>query len=292
MYIQQKISIRRIISLGLSIVIFGVAAWSTRWNTTHAAPVYSFDCSLTTNSQNNLSWTIWLYQKDWPLNTKTLQVAFTHLKNSCDNKVWWAESRLLFDHLLDIWFRKLDAYEDATLRYNQEADKKWQERQDKIKEFTDTKKTTTPEDIINTFVDFWGDNPQSKPTLNAITCEVENYDTLNLYKRYLATCEAARCIAIKKASFVWDDAFQSSAWLVQTNMCATIATNRRNTELAFVRQLTVRAGGRIVESSFTSYTNTYFKSRWSDLYESFTMFDQWLIFVNRKIQEWTATCSF
>lgn len=272
--------------------IMGIVIWfySAPW--AHALDNFSYDCGMTVNAKDNISRAKWVDNAWGVLDKKSLERAFLHLKNHCEYKIWWAESDLLFDHLLDIGFRRLDAYEDEKLRYELPEDSKWLLWIEKIKEFTDPEKINTPEKIINAYVEFWWDNPEiTIDPPNADTCAVKNYDTLNLYKRYVATCEMARCISMKKTIVITEWVTQTSAALVKTNRCDSIVASRKDSELAFIRQLTARASLRATDSLFTSYTNTYFKSRWSDLFENFASFDQWLIFLNRKIQEWTATCS-
>jgi hypothetical protein len=57
---------------------------------------------------------------------EALDIAKQHLGNYCDKDKGTpgAESPYLFDHLIDIGFRKLDAYAEDTLRYGLTADEK------------------------------------------------------------------------------------------------------------------------------------------------------------------------
>lgn len=97
----------------------------------------------------------------------------------------------------------MDAYEDEKLRYGLATDSAGSGWIAKINEFTDTEKINTPEKIINAYVEAWGDDPQiTIDPPNTGTCAVKNFDKLNLYKRYMATCEMARCIALKKTVVV------------------------------------------------------------------------------------------
>lgn len=291
---KQQLKSSKSYTIKIGILIFFIMGGLIFWYRPSAFALdnFSYDCGITVGTKDNISRAKWVDNAGGVLDKNSLEMAFLHLKNHCNYIVWWAESNLLFDHLIDMWFRRLDAYENENLRYKLASDSVWSGWIAKLNEFTDTKKTTTPEQIINAYVEFWWDDPQiTIDTPNSGTCAVKNYDQLNLYKRYLATCEMARCISLKKTVVVQEWIMYTSAALVKTDRCESIVSARKETELAFVRQLTARSALRTTESLFTSYTNTYFKSRWSDLYENFTAFDQWLTFVNRKIQEWTATCS-
>lgn len=274
------------------LLIMATVIWFYWAPSAYALDNFSYDCGITVGAKDNISRAAGVDNAWGVLDKNSLEMAFLHLKNHCNYKLWWAESDLLFDHLIDIGFRRLDAYEDEKLRYGLATDSAGSGWIAKINEFTDTEKINTPEKIINAYVEAWGDDPQiTIDPPNTGTCAVKNFEKLNLYKRYLATCEMARCISMKKTIVISEWVVQSSASLVKTNRCSTIVDARKDSELAFVRQLTARASLRATDSLFTSYANTYFKSRRSDLYENFTAFDQWLTFLNRKIQEWTATCS-
>lgn len=274
------------------LLIMATVIWFYWAPSAHALDNFSYDCGITVGTKDNISRAKGVDNAWGVLDKNSLERAFLHLKNYCNYTVWWAESPLLFDHLIDIGFRRLDAFEDERLRYELSVDSMWSRWISKINEFTDAEKITTPEKIINAYVEFWGDDPEiTIDGPNSDTCAVKNYDKLNLYKRYIATCEMARCISMKKTIVITEWVVQSSASLVKTNRCLWIVADRKENELAFVRQLTARASMRATDSLFTSYTNTYFKSRWSDLFENFAAFDQGLIFVNRKIQEWTKTCA-
>lgn len=285
-YLQQFKTRKSTWLIGALLVFFVVVLWT-------ASPVQanqSYDCWKTTLSENNSSRAIWLVQTNGIYDGQALEASFLHLRNYCTQKPWGAESSYLFDHLIDIGFRKLDATEDDSLRYGLAADKKGEEWTKAVATYTDGAKNITPEEIISGFTANRQDNPTMTFQIDA-WCNASGYQNLNLYKRYLATCEMARCIAQKTTIKIWESPTETSAQLVQQNLCPTIAMNRRNTELAFIRQLTARAALRTTKNLFTSYADTYFKTRRSQLYDEITNFDQWLTFVNHKLQEWTPICS-
>lgn len=259
---------------------------------TQAALLF-YDCwmaEVQDEKADNISWAKNLNITNTLFTKPALEASFLHLRNYCKQIPEGMESPYLFDHLLDISFRQLDAYDDETLRYKLPIDKEASEWAIQLNELTTNVATTTPEKIINTFNDFRMDDPSMLTTTDS-SCNVANYDKLNLYKRYIAACQISRCISIKTTTRVTQNTTQTSAGLVQSDLCETIVDSRKNTELAYIRQLISRSAVRTIDNMFTSYADRYFKERWWALHKDWTEFDQGLSFINRRVQEWTPVCS-
>ncbi len=298
-----------IATIALSLIII---AWES------FAADTKFDCGLIVEDKiaastiaPNWYWYNGLYDN------QTIWTALQHLADYCciqwyinasrwickwsEERVWWAESPYLFDHLINIWFRKLDAYTDANLRYNLPADSRWTEWQQELQKFNKPSNLATPESIINVYNSdkFWRttnwqntDNPWF--IIDASCNDAKNrYDQLSLYDRYKASCEIAKCLS-NTTTFAWANSSKTSINLLQESpeICETIYSNRKNTETLSVNQLATRAWIRTITSIVEQYTKNYFVwTRWQNLYEQRTSFDQWLTFVNRKVQEGTPVCS-
>ncbi len=278
--------------LGIAILLY-MSVWSTYANVFDNA-----DCPLVRNGvQKALLEYKKLLNNQFPslLDEKAVWQALQNLYNSCSGKVGWAESNYLFDHLIDLGFRKLDAYTNPSLRYNLDADTKWAERQTTITEFADPTKNKKPEEIIAGFNAF---RPVYTNAINYIpselTCDITNTDTVPLSAKYKGVCEIAKCISIKKWRVTQFATEKTSISEINNNpeLCDIMAKNRYIQENSYIKQLVARAWIRTITNLIEQYTKNYFIwTRRQNLYEQFTKFDQELSFVNRKVQEWTPVCS-
>lgn len=207
---------------------------------------------------------------------------------------WGADSPYLFDQLLDLAYRRLDANEDAAARYNLSADPKWEERQKKLVELWNPDNKVTPQNVLESYI---ANRPQiTPPLIDFNTCTMpensnSSYDALTLDQRYTVACHMSSCIADKAAKTTSNliDASRASQTI---NMCHNIVQTRVNQETDYVRQLQVRVGTRNINNIMQQYTQNYFiDTRRQMLYEATNNLSQNLTFVNRKVQEWTPSCS-
>ncbi len=288
----------------LYLVWTSIALMATAW-VSFADTSARYDCSLVQNGINS-----GLYPTTNTIyNKQTVTLALQHLADFCckkwylwsdrpvcngiENRVWWIESPYIFDHLINLWFRRIDASTTPSLRYSLTADTRWAEWQTKLTSFNDTTKLTSPGEIIDTYNSstFW--QQSFTPYQISASCDLSNdtYNTLSLYERYKVTCELAMCFG-KLNPNASANLAQTSAWLIDNQSCDQIAANRKETETNIVRQLLTRVWIRTITSVVDQYTNNYFIwTRRQNLYEQRLTFDQWLTFVNRKIQEGTPVCS-
>ncbi len=302
-----KSSITVVIILSLTIL-----AWES-----FAADI-KFDCWLIVGEKVNPALIVpnW-YSYNWLYDSQTIWTALQHLTDYCciqwyidssrdickwsEERVWWAESPYLFDHLINVWFRKLDAYTDAKLRYNLVADNRWTEWQQELQKFNTPSNLATPENIIDIYNSdkFWRTTNWSANEKDWFILDVscndakDRYNQLSLYDRYKASCEIAKCLA-NTTTFAGANSSKTSINLLQENpeICETIYSNRKNKETLSINQLATRVWIRTITSIVEQYTKNYFVwTRWQNLYEQRTNFDQWLTFVNRKVQEGTPVCS-
>lgn len=268
------------------------------WQPTVYADFSTNDCAIVINWVDKaMEWFKNDVKSQWNtlLDENTIRQAVQNLSNSCNSTVWWAESNYIFDHLIDLSFRKLDAYEDATLRYNLSPDIKWKEWQEKLKKFSDPTNNTKPQEIIDTFALYWPAKQADWTTyVPSNTCNITNSDSLSLRWRYKAACSIAKCLSEKKTLVTQNSTDETSAVRLQNNseICEDLSQNRYLSEISYVKQLIARAGVRSINNLLEQYTKNYFVgNRRQSLYEQFTSFDQNLSFVNRKVQEGTPVCS-
>lgn len=226
---------------------------------------------------------------------KTIWQALQNLYNHCDNKVWWAESNFIFDHLIDLSFRKLDAYADPTLRYNLSEDTKWKEWQKLVTDFANPANNAKPEQVIQAFNTYRPSKEvDSTIYVTSNTCEIPNTNTLSLRGRYKASCLIAKCLSQKRWLIASDITNKTSAIRLdeKPDTCDILSENRYQSEVSYVKQLVARVWIRTINNLIEQYTKNYFVwNRRESLYEQFTSFNQNLSFVNRKIQEGTPVCS-
>jgi hypothetical protein len=268
------------------------------WQNFVYAEFWSNDCKIVLNGVDTAMeqfTTDVKWQWSTLVDQNTIKQATQNLSNHCNWVVWWAESNYIFDHLIDLWFRKLDAYTDDSLRYNIPADIKWKEWQKIITDFANPNNNTKPEQVLESFNTYWPLTEQTWTSyVPSSTCNIENVEKLSLYWKYKATCAIASCLAKKKVLVTQTITDETSAVRLQKDneICNTLTLNRYYTEASYIKQLTARVGVRTINNLIEQYTKNYFVwNRRQSLYEQFTSFDQNLTFVNRKIQEGTPVCS-
>jgi len=265
---------------------------------------YAYDCGIVANGVALAEKGLQGYASNSVLDKQALHMSLTHLKNYCC-KIWfikdtnvvckdaataWEESPLLFDHLIDSSYRKLDAYMDASLRYWLAADVQWVARQKKIEQFLNTSISSTPEQLITSFTT--ARQLKSENTLASDNnCQVSTFSWLSLYQKYDAACHIAVCISQKTNNISSLSNGYTSAQKTNDDMCSSLAKNRYTKEATYVKQLVARISIRSITSAMQAYIQNYFVDiRRQYLYDQWQVFDQSLTFVNRKVQEGTPAC--
>lgn len=115
------------------------------------------------------------------------------------------ESPYLYDHLLDVGFRRLDAFPDAKSRYTLTPDALGQERRTFITQAGEDKEGTTSKVIMEKYNALRNSKISlpASPSESEVNGFIENYnnaDRVSLYDKYLTLCEIAKRIydAIRK----------------------------------------------------------------------------------------------
>jgi hypothetical protein len=294
--------------LWLTKILGSVAIITLASNTnTFAVQQFAWDCSIMLNGINDGMSILQWHTTDGVMDKETMKLALTNLGKYCcwynmlpSDSQWckdvkdlpiWADSQYLFDHLIDIGFRRLDAIDDPALRYGLPADPKGEEWTKKVIDLGDPDKKISPQDITKAYT-------SSRPIGNSVTvdflknCQPSNdFSSLSLPEKYYATCYMASCQA-DKIPISTSETSDASIASVTYPLCENIVKDRINTETDYMRQLQVRVGIRNLTNTIQQYTQNYFIStRREDLYAQVTAFSDNLTFVNHKVKEWTPACS-
>ncbi len=210
------------------------------------------------------------------LNASGCRLAFQSLKDFCEDKsdYLWPESSYIFDHLLDVWFRKLDALDDL-VRWS--VDNDWQTRRIYVNKWVENIKWVRPQQIVDVFNYYWNPN-------NWI-----------LFKKYLYVCDDIEKIISKlitvnyfnnwKSTFSFDKDFLK-------RLCIQQVYSRYYKEEAFIRLLLIKKGNLMLENEWKNYVIKQFVQQdWQRLVEKFSKFVGYLTRIVKLIWEWAKNCN-
>lgn len=216
------------------------------------------------------------------LSEAELELAYDNLKDFCCSKSYleddcdsweskkYPESPYLYDHIVDIWFRKLD-WEEELLYDWVELDEKWQERREEIRELANSEDIVSPQVINNTFDQYW---------------DVWWSDWM--YRKYQLLCKESWLVQTKVFSIFSDDTSVSEL----TNACNWMLQDRVDRELTYVKSLMNVRWDHFMTTNLINYTDKYFaRNRWISLLEKLVHFEALLLQVTKKVNEWTPQCS-
>lgn len=177
------------------------------------------------------------------------QVAIKNLKKYCNNDWEVLQSPYFINHLLDVWFRKLDAIDplEYWITFDQEGIK-WREYLNWITE------KTKPDDISKNFTEIWGR---------------KNWTWL--YSKYISTC--------KDLKYIDSYIVSQNNWYTITNnlhnKCINLANQRYQEEANLVSSLMIRSFYKRIDTklyeSFFQKNNKSFADKLMKLYDKFTI---------------------
>jgi|GEM_PF-5814808 len=245
--------------------LIGIASLSTLASLSGSAFAdLLYDCSLVGNPSYNALDSLNL-NITAPLTRDDMESAMTDLKAYCcqigvvtDKCESVAQSRTnpespyIFDQLVSRGFFKLDNKIDGSKDAKADA---WFM---KVKERTDSGKGKVPVSIQNTFVDVRQPAKWYQPNLTEDTCEIKNYDDLDLAARYTAVCMQSACITRKffLASSDLNSRYNQSA-------CESMARKRIEDEMTYIQTLMVRKTNTLMDDVRSTYTKSYLlETRW------------------------------
>ena len=252
-----------------------------------------YDCSLVAVSDHGIlqsaaiGWTV-------PLNQDDMKDALTDLKAYCCQQGEITErcegvkqsttnpqSPYMFHQLVSRWFFKLDNKIDGS------KDSKADEWKTKLKEWEESGKGNAPVTIQNTFVQTRQPSKRYQPRLIEQTCEIANYNQLDMAARYTAVCMQSACITRK--FFVTTSDLDSR---YDQTACEAMARRRIETEMTYIQTLMVKKTNTLVWDTWNAYTKNYLVEtrRWT-LIDKFSRINESFSTVNGKVQEGTRMCS-
>lgn len=187
------------------------------------------------------------------------------------------KSPYLSDHLLDIWFRKIDwnpdlIYDGIEL-YG--SGKEWFEiKQDIIEDMANPikDKKYTPKKILEEFKKYWWDfnNPSS--------------NDFSLKKQYEKVCKEAYFSASDKLKYFDNGIVEFFGNDKFNEICGSFVSNKTKNEISFVSWLIKLNGSQMVNNNLSDYINKWFFTRLQDLssvfeqvYTNFAKFNQRVI---------------
>ena len=187
-----------------------------------------------------------------------------------NNNTVYPESVYLFDHILDIYLRRLDAkqkddnWED--LLYGLEPDEMWAEWRNFIIERWNDVKWSLPLEIKDKFssmrklsarvTNFLGDNEANiNNWKNSFEENIKNYDNRTLWDKYNLACDVAKYISERELLLS-----TSKLTTSEYNSCKKLTRARINNEVVYTQVLLMQKGNVLLWDNLKSYLNTYFVS--------------------------------
>lgn len=215
---------------------------------------------------------------------EAIEKAYNHLKSYCcdinylnssscsqsNNNEIYPQSIYLFDHLLDVYLRRLDAkqkddnWED--LLYGLEPDEMWTEWRKFIIERGNDVKWSLPLEIKDKFSSMWklttnvtnflGDTELNiKNWKNSFEENIKNYDNWTLWDKYNLACDISKYISESKLLLS-----TSKLSTKEYNSCKKLTSARINNETIYTKTLLMQKANILLWSNMKSYLNTYFVS--------------------------------
>ena len=215
---------------------------------------------------------------------EAIEKAVNHLKAYCcdinylnssscsqsNNNEIYPQSIYLFDHILDVYLRRLDAkqkddnWED--LLYGLEPDEMWTEWRKFIIERGNDVKWSLPLEIKDKFSSMWklttnvtnflGDTELNiKNWKNSFEENIKNYDNWTLWDKYNLACDISKYISESKLLLS-----TSKLSTKEYNSCKKLTSARINNETIYTKTLLMQKANILLWSNMKSYLNTYFVS--------------------------------
>mgnify|MGYP006948910720 CR=1 FL=1 len=195
-------------------------------------------------------------------------------ENSCDDdsriddNLSFPSSAYLYDHILDVSMRRLDAKAEsdngADLMYWLEPDKSWKKWRDFITKHANSKDGSIPLQISNEFKEYWEadthtlqtwkDNSNKIDELDKLwKSELEKYDDWNLINKYMGVCETSLYIYLSTPG----DKDIATLKLAYNN-CETLSNNRIKKEFDYTKAILMQKWNKLLYNNVKTYLDNYF----------------------------------
>lgn len=245
-----------------------------------------------------------------------MKIAFDNLKSyCCDTKkisdtvceqvnddVFYPQSIYLFDHILDVYLRRLDAKQQNDnwndLLYGLEPDWSWLEWRSFMIEQGNDIKWSLPLLIQKNYEKFWHRGVKATPSFMEINWAVQGnwmadtanaisiYDTWTLVDKYSLACDLSNYITVS----TWISA--QSLVTEEYNECKKMIKKRIDNEKLYVQIILTQKWDKLLWSNMDAYLGTYFVSnKLSELMQ--TVFDISSSFseINKAVAKLVPQCS-
>ena len=237
---------------------------------------------------------------------ESLEKAFENLNKYCcdtemisincsgtNDNTLYPESLYIFDHILDIYLRRLDAKEEndnwGNLLYNLEPDSLGKEWRDFITEYGNDINGSLPLMIkykydifwtwsrdVTAFIDNYDLTKDNRK--DSINSQIQKYDDWTLYDKYNLACDTVLLIV--------ENYLISAKWLwnAEYNSCKNLTNARIDNENTYVQAILMQKANKLLWSNVESYLSVYFvhnklfelEQLLFDINTSFTEINKWI----------------
>lgn len=206
-------------------------------------------------------------------------------------------SSYLFDHILDVSIRRLDAKtvneNGNNLIYNLQPDEKWKNWRDFITEHGNSYKWSVPLNIVNKFKENWELKTNLPLRWNADYAvpwsekTFENYSERTLWEKYKWICETSVYIYVNKVK----DADKKKLYNAYLN-CKSMVDKRIKDEFDYTNTILMQKWNKLLQLNIKTYLDNYFsQNKMVELQQMVfgikTLFSE----INRAIPKLIPNCS-
>ena len=233
-------------------------------------------------------WKIEDYEKDIlklklsQLNPNCIKIAFENLRNYCKcKKEWncssyvWAESSFLLDHLFDVGFRMLDAFDDRF--YPGCVDSDAIQYREKLKEYELDYKWVQPQKIYDLYFNY------------------RNQDDGILYRKYINLCNDIKKIYDKLLVTSWYWKGNTDLKLSSENVygyCLKMFLTRSQKEQFYISQLMILKWNELAKYRWKNYVlKDMIVNLWPALLEDFSKMVGYFTRIVKLIWDGTKNCN-
>jgi len=304
--------------ISTTIILFVCILWVS-----FSDDIHTYDCTIATMTDGEYNF-VPLGKYSHILPDDAMTKAFENLRFSCCKKGILAneqcinydeknsifpESVYLFDQLLDIYLRRLDAKQEDVngwdLIYGLEPDPLWKERREFISQIGNDSEGTPPTMINEKYKEFWkwnifiekysDDSVQiqryNNKWLSNVESKASTYDDRNLADRYNNACNVVMMMYINifdpwdttKWTQFKDMSAKQSKLVSIYNSCENLVHDRVASERSYTEAIMQQKWSVFLDDTLNAYLNTYFlENKLSNLHDK--IFNRWSMF--KEIVKW------
>jgi len=213
----------------------------------------------------------------------------------------YPESIYIFDHILDVYLRRLDAKQDndnwKDLLYGLEPDPLWKDWREFIIERGNDVEWSLPLEIQKKYESMWKGTQHilrfsqyTYKTINDwkanIKSAVNSYDSRTLYDKYNLACDLTK--------YVSENVIQSINLITteEYDNCKNLIKNRIDNENKYMKAILMQKANTLLTSNIKAYINTYFVgNKLSELQKIINDMNSSFFEVNKSTEKLTNECS-